>query len=54
MATNMAQWLPSSLPGRLQRPGANTIIIDFDIASTAVAARIWMTDESAEVALLTG
>ena len=33
--------------------GGHTIRIDFDIARTAAEACSWMTDESAELALLT-
>ena len=51
VATSLAWWSDNSLPDRPQLPGARTIRIDFDMASTVVEACCWMTDESAELAL---
>ena len=43
----------NSLSDRPQWPGVHTISIDFDMASTAAETCSWMTDESAELVLLT-
>ena len=52
-APSLAWWSAISLPVWPQWPGAQTIRIDFDMASTAAEACSWMIDESAELALLT-
>ena len=51
-APSVARWSTSSLPGRPQWPEDYTIRIDFDMTSTVAAACSWMTDKSAELALL--
>ena len=51
MEPSLAWWLDNSLHDRPQFPGAHTIRIGYDIASTADYS--WMTDESDELALLT-
>ena len=52
-APSFAWWSANSLTDRSQWPGDLTIRINFDFASTAADACSLMTDESAELALLT-